>query len=151
MERCLLITGMGGAIGRHVARMGLEQGYRVFGTVLNSVPKDLIRLSEKGEISIIRADLSQEEQTMDAIFTAKPDVIVNLAGRTENSYGFDGTVRDENMTIVKNLLDCVSFLREDGMLEGFFTFIQPGTIWQYGQVFGEESIVTSKQDVRFCS
>lgn len=138
MERRLLITGMGGVIGRQVALVGLEQGFKVFGTVRNSIPSELARLGHQGEIAILRADLRQQEQTERVISIARPDVVINLAGHSENIPNFGRTVFDENMAILRNLLSsALSFEKGSERFRHPITFVQAGTIWEYGQVLGE--------------
>lgn len=138
MAERLLIAGMGGVIGRHVARVGVEQDFMVFGTIHNHIPPELDSLSNQGKLTILKADLRQEEQAIRVLSLAKPDVIVNLAGYTKSDPVLGRRVLDENMAILKNLvLGALCPAKGKEKFHEPITFVQIGTIWEYGQEFGE--------------
>ncbi len=78
-----LITGLTGQDGSYLAELLLEKGYEVFGIVRRSSSGNLQRISHFSDnIRILSADLLDQCSLMDAIATAQPDEIYNLASQS---------------------------------------------------------------------
>lgn len=142
MEERLLIAGMGGVIGRQLALEGLKQGFKVFGTVRGPIPSELDFLRREEKIYCFNVDLRQKKQVQKVVSEVKPDVIVNLAGHSENKPSLGSLILDENMAILENLLNSILHSGRGRERIGRETiFVQAGTIWEYGQNLGETPIV----------
>lgn len=142
MNERLLIAGAGGVIGRQLALIGFEQGYQVYGTFHEKLPAELDYLRHQKKITIFQADLRKKTQVDDIMEITKPDVIVNLAGHSESKALLGQLVLDENMAILENLIYSVLCSGREQEKKGKeLTFLQAGTIWEYGQKLGADPIV----------
>ena len=82
MKRAL-ITGITGQDGSFLAEFLLEKGYKVFGTVRRSSTKPFERIAHfEDQITLLHADLLDSGSLMEAIETAEPDEVYNLAAQS---------------------------------------------------------------------
>lgn len=138
MGERILITGMGGVIGRQLATVAVDQDYKVFGTVNCNIPNEVSSLARYERITCFKADLREYSQTREVISIAQPDIIINLAGHPHSDPVLGKAVFDENMAILNNLaFSALSSEKGRNRFSNPLTFIQAGTIWQYGQSLGE--------------
>jgi GDPmannose 4,6-dehydratase len=78
-----LITGVTGQDGSYLAELLLAKGYRVFGVVRRSSTTPYERIAHiLDKIEFLSADLLDQHSLVDAIETAKPDEIYNLAAQS---------------------------------------------------------------------
>ncbi|MEM9903646.1 MAG: GDP-mannose 4,6-dehydratase [Cyanobacteria bacterium P01_D01_bin.44] len=83
MTKTALITGLTGQDGSYLAELLLEKGYSVYGMVRRSSSSSFGRISHFADkINIISGDLLDQFSLMDAITTAQPDEIYNLASQS---------------------------------------------------------------------
>ncbi len=78
-----LITGITGQDGSYLAELLLSKGYRVFGVVRRSSTTPYERIAHIiDKIEFVSADLLDQHSLVDAMETAKPDEIYNLAAQS---------------------------------------------------------------------
>jgi GDPmannose 4,6-dehydratase len=78
-----LITGVTGQDGSYLAELLLAKGYKVFGVVRRSSTTPYERIAHiLDEIEFVSADLLDQHSLVDAMETAKPDEIYNLAAQS---------------------------------------------------------------------
>lgn len=83
MTKRALITGLTGQDGSYLAELLLEKGYAVYGLVRRSSSSNLNRIAHIAErVEIMSGDLLDQPSLMDAIATAQPDEIYNLASQS---------------------------------------------------------------------
>ena len=82
MKRAL-ITGITGQDGSYLAELLLKKGYKVYGVTRRSSTTVTDRISHiLPQIELISADLFDQSSLMDAVETAKPDEVYNLAAQS---------------------------------------------------------------------
>lgn len=82
MKRAL-ITGITGQDGSYLAELLLEKGYKVFGLTRRSSTNVTGRIDHiQDRIELISGDLLDSSSLMDAMQTAKPDEVYNLAAQS---------------------------------------------------------------------
>ncbi len=75
-----LITGVTGQDGSYLAELLLGKGYRVVGVVRRSSTENFERISQfQDRITLVQADLLDQYSLIEAVKTAEPDEIYNLA------------------------------------------------------------------------
>lgn len=114
----ILITGIAGFVGSHLAELCLSRGDDVFGTVLSRESlKNLSGIREK--IKIFECDLSQKEQVLKAIKEIQPDVIFHLAGQSFPSISFQMPQQtlSTNIFIALNIFEAVRELKIDPVIQ----------------------------------
>jgi GDPmannose 4,6-dehydratase len=80
MSRRALITGIGGQDGSLLAELLLERDYEVFGIVRRPISEPYPNLDGvRDSIHLMRADLLDEQSLVDALRTAQPHEVYNLA------------------------------------------------------------------------
>jgi GDPmannose 4,6-dehydratase len=78
-----LITGITGQDGSYLAELLLEKGYRVTGIVRRSSTESFERIAHiKDRVELIQADLLDQYSLIDAIKTAAPSEVYNLAAQS---------------------------------------------------------------------
>ncbi|NEP60450.1 MAG: GDP-mannose 4,6-dehydratase [Symploca sp. SIO2G7] len=83
MAKTALITGLTGQDGSYLAELLLNKGYKVYGMVRRSSSSSFGRISHVADrLQIISGDLLDQFSLMDAIDTAQPDEIYNLASQS---------------------------------------------------------------------
>src|SRR5438132_1978839 len=103
--RRVLITGIAGFTGRHLARAVLEAGGMVFGVVRGESKSALTELA--GSIALLTTDLLDREQTLAMVENVRPDVVFHLA----TTGGGAGTALPlETLRIADNILTATARL-----------------------------------------
>ncbi|MBD1999471.1 GDP-mannose 4,6-dehydratase [Leptolyngbya sp. FACHB-541] len=83
MTKKALITGLTGQDGSYLAELLLEKGYEVYGLVRRSSSGNVGRIGHLSDrIQIVSGDLLDQFSLMDAIASAQPDEIYNLASQS---------------------------------------------------------------------
>ncbi len=83
MEKRALITGITGQDGSYLADFLLEQGYEVFGLVRRSSTLNFQRIRHiQDKITILSADLLDQNSLLTAMAEAEPDEVYNLAAQS---------------------------------------------------------------------
>ncbi len=78
-----LITGITGQDGSYLAELLLSKGYRVFGVVRRASTESFERIAHiKDQLQLIQADLLDQYSLIDAVKTANPDEVYNLAAQS---------------------------------------------------------------------
>ena len=78
-----LITGITGQDGSYLAEFLLEKGYEVFGILRRSSTTNFERLQDiRDHIRMIPGDLLDQNSLMEAVRTARPDEVYNLAAQS---------------------------------------------------------------------
>lgn len=86
----VLITGVTGFIGSHLAKKLVDEGYRVYGVARHCASRDLQPI--KGvldKITLITADIADYMSIHHALKAANPDVVCSLAALTPVRYSFE--------------------------------------------------------------
>jgi GDPmannose 4,6-dehydratase len=82
-EKRALITGVTGQDGSFLAELLLAKGYKVFGTVRRSSTENFERISHlRDKVTLLQADLLDQYSLIDAVKTAQPVEIYNLAAQS---------------------------------------------------------------------
>ncbi|HOV32789.1 MAG TPA: GDP-mannose 4,6-dehydratase [Candidatus Hydrogenedens sp.] len=82
-SRCALITGITGQDGSYLAEFLLSKGYEVYGIVRRSSTETFERITHIQEkIKLIQADLTDQVSMIEAIQTANPSEVYNLAAQS---------------------------------------------------------------------
>ena len=71
-----LITGGAGMVGRQLARLLLDRGDDV--VLMDVVPPDRIAVDLRDRVTLVRADLSDWAQVLDAVSSTRPDVVYHI-------------------------------------------------------------------------
>jgi len=87
-----LITGVTGQDGAYLSRVLLEKGYKVYGTVRDSIAlrsKNLKLLGIEDSIELIPTDLLDLSNVIRLLERIKPDEIYNLASQSSVGLSFE--------------------------------------------------------------
>ncbi len=133
----VLVTGVSGFIGSHLARRLVAEGAEVYGLVRKS--SNLRRIQDlKSQLNLHYADLRDFESVRKAVQDIKPQKVFHLAAYVDVSRSFE--VMDEMVEV--NMKGTLNLLRAlDGT--GYDCFINTGTCEEYGDnpvPFMEEQI-----------
>jgi GDPmannose 4,6-dehydratase len=83
MTQSALITGITGQDGSYLAELLLEKGYEVTGIVRRASTESYERIEHlRGKIQLLQADLLDQYSLIEAIKTAKPSEVYNLAAQS---------------------------------------------------------------------
>lgn len=121
----VLVTGIAGFIGFHLARRLLNEGYSVIGfdnindyydvqlkldrlKELGIEEKDNQWISNKSNLKFVKADLLDKETLLELFETQKFDYVVHLAAQAGVRYSLDAPQKyiDSNITGFLNILEC---------------------------------------------
>ncbi len=113
----VLITGITGMVGSHLADFLLTKGEEVAGTIRWRSPRDNIRHLE-GKIRLIDCELNDAASVLNCIEQVKPDVIYHLAAQSYVPVSFDepGQTLHTNVIGTLNLLEAVRRLKLDPII-----------------------------------
>ncbi len=92
MTKRALITGITGQDGAYLARLLLQEGYKVFGAYRRSASLNLWRLSELGvarDVEMVSLELLEFSNILRAVDQIKPDEVYNLAAQSFVAASFD--------------------------------------------------------------
>jgi GDPmannose 4,6-dehydratase len=82
-DKVALITGVTGQDGSFLAELLLTKGYKVYGTVRRSSTENFERIAHlHGKVTLLQADLLDQYSLIDAVKTAQPQEIYNLAAQS---------------------------------------------------------------------
>jgi GDPmannose 4,6-dehydratase len=110
-----LITGVTGQDGAYLSRVLLEKGYKVYGTVRDSIAphsRNLKLLGIENSLELIPTDLLDLSNVIRLLERIKPDEIYNLASQSSVGLSFEqpiGTV-EFNIMSTMNLLEAIRIL-----------------------------------------
>ncbi|MGC4044230.1 MAG: GDP-mannose 4,6-dehydratase [Armatimonas sp.] len=83
MTKSALITGITGQDGSYLAELLLSKGYEVHGIVRRASTENYERIEHlRGKINLLQADLLDQYSLIEAIKTAKPSEVYNLAAQS---------------------------------------------------------------------
>lgn len=83
MSKRALITGVTGQDGSYLAELLLSKGYEVHGLVRRSSTEGFERIGGfRGSIKLVDGDLSDQSSLLDAVESAMPDEVYNLAAQS---------------------------------------------------------------------
>lgn len=113
MTARVLITGITGFIGSHLAERLIADGHEVHGVAFEAPPHpNLAAIASK--VRIHRADLGDADALRDAVAAARPDALVHLAGQAIPSLA----QRDAAATVAVNVVGTANILAALDQLEG---------------------------------
>ncbi len=105
MKKKVLITGITGMIGSHVAATCRNRGYETHGIARNSAES---RLKAVSDPYLLRCDVTDRDQLANVVLKIKPDLIFHFAAQAFNGISWEceeGTHRT-NIWGTLNLLNC---------------------------------------------
>jgi GDP-4-dehydro-6-deoxy-D-mannose reductase len=105
MTKKVLITGITGMIGSHVAAACRNKGYETYGIARNSAES---RLKAVLDPAILRCDVTDRDQLASVISKIKPDIIFHFAAQAFNgiSWECEELTHRTNIWGTLNLLNC---------------------------------------------
>lgn len=90
MPKNVLITGITGFIGSHMAKRLLEKGYNVYGVVKYVVGRDKERLKEDlKDVTLFTCDITDYNTVLNTLKTISPDYVVHLASMSPVRLSFE--------------------------------------------------------------
>jgi GDPmannose 4,6-dehydratase len=111
-----LVTGITGQDGSYLAEFLLEKGYEVFGILRRSSTTNFERLQHiQDRIRTISADLLDQNSLLEAVRTAQPDEVYNLAAQSFVPTSWDQPVLTGEFTAlgVTRLLEAVRVMKPE--------------------------------------
>ena len=136
-----LITGITGQDGAYLSRVLWEKGYKVYGTVRDSIAlrsKNLKLLGIEGSIELIPTDLLDLSNVIRLLERIKPDEIYNLASQSSVGLSFEQPIG----TVEFNIMSTMNLLEAIRILPFKAKFYQASSSEMYGKV--NELPVTEK-------
>lgn len=118
----ILITGVTGFIGSHLASYLVDNNYVVFGLIRKPIEDEYL-LSRLNNVSLFTFD---EDSLVDLISKIKPDIVIHLASLylTTHSYEQIDDLIKSNITFPTKLLEAMS-------INNVTKLINTGTSWQH--------------------
>jgi GDPmannose 4,6-dehydratase len=108
--RTVLITGITGQDGSYLARLLLDKGYRVVGTVRNErKAADSLQVNSIGGVELIEWNMLDQAEIVEALSRHRPDELYNYAGYSSGAGMFDDPVGigEINGLAVTRILDAI--------------------------------------------
>jgi GDPmannose 4,6-dehydratase len=111
-KKIAFITGITGQDGSYLAKLLLENNYKVFGLVRRSSTYKYFRLKYLNileKVNFVYGEMTEREFVVDQIKKIRPDVFYNLAAQSFVKYSFDNPkyTYDVNYKSVKSILDYI--------------------------------------------
>lgn len=113
MATRVLLTGITGFIGSHLAERLVAEGHDVHGIAFEAPPYPYLA-AIAGQVHMHTADLANAESLKDAVAAARPDGVVHLAGQAIPSLA----QRDAGGTVAVNVVGTANLLAALDTLEG---------------------------------
>ncbi len=126
-----LITGITGQDGSYLAELLLEQGYEVYGVVRRSSTEAFERIAHiMDRVELVQADLTDQMSLVEAIRTARPREVYNLAAQSfvPTSWRQPLLTGDVTAMGVTRMLEAIR------MVDPAIRFYQASSSEMYGQV-----------------
>ncbi len=131
MSKVALITGITGQDGYHLSELLNNKGYKVYGLIRGQQnPKKIIVEQEQPYIDLIEGDLTDPASLVQAIETAQPDEVYNLAAVSHVGYSFRNPILTAEVT-GKGVLNLLEAIRVTGG-EKKVRFYQASTSEMFG-------------------
>ncbi len=131
MAKSALITGITGQDGSYLAELLLDKGYEVYGVVRRASTESYERIEHlRGRIQLLQADLLDQYSLIEAIKTAKPAEIYNLAAQSfvPTSWGQPVLTGEFTALGVTRMLEALRAVSND------IRFYQASSSEMYGKV-----------------
>lgn len=135
-----LITGINGFVGKYLAKLLLEKGYEIYGSVIeDNVVMD--------DITLFKMDLLNKEEVLNTIKAIKPDHIYHLAGQSAVGLSWKAPVLTMNVNVngTINLLDSI---REENLDTKVLII---GSSDEYGVIKPEECPINENHELNASS
>ena len=134
----ILITGVSGFVGSHLAKYLLDNGNEVYGLVRRradgSKPKNLNNLKIYDEVHIVEGDILDITNIGSALETAKPDIVFHLAAQSFIPASFENPLA----TLMTNSLGTANLLESIRLKNLDPTVVFAGSSEEYGLVFSSQ-------------
>ena len=131
MAKRALITGITGQDGSYLAELLLDKGYEVFGFVRRASTPSTERIDHiRDRITLITGEMTDQTSLIDAMQTAQPDEVYNLAAQSfvADSWVVPLSTGDVDGLGVARILEAVRRVKPDAR------FYQAATSEMYGKV-----------------
>lgn len=128
-----LVSGITGQDGAYLAKLLLEKGYKVSGTVRNGINPNAFNLSYLGiekDVHLIPANLQDLSNVIRLVERAAPDEIYNLASQSSVGLSFEQPIG----TVEFNILSTINFLETIRILSPKPKFYQASSSEMFGKV-----------------
>ncbi len=139
----VLVTGLTGFVGRHLAKELRQHGHDVFGTFLGSIPKDFA----VDPSSLHHLDISDHSKVLQLVEHIKPEAVIHLAGIATTTHAAkeaDHLFR-VNVCGTANIAHAVHVLKSDvSLLVVSSAFVYGGSEESGRHIFSETSPVSPR-------
>jgi GDP-4-dehydro-6-deoxy-D-mannose reductase len=139
----VLITGITGFVGSHMAEHALSKGAEVFGASRGAGEAENIA-HLRGRVTVIRSDLRDEASVRSLIARSRPDCIVHLAALSVVGASWHAPAE----TLANNILAQVNLLEAIRPLAVPPRFLCVGSSEEYGMVYEEELPIRETNPLR---
>jgi GDP-4-dehydro-6-deoxy-D-mannose reductase len=137
----VLITGIAGFAGSHLAEYALSHGAEVFGVVRPSTRTDRIE-AIKSHLALLTCDLRSDAAVQRLIDAARPDYVFHLAAENAKWGASPAAMVSANVTGQLNVLEAMRTRRPDAAIH------IAGSYDEYGLVFEEECPISENNPIR---
>lgn len=139
----VLITGINGFVGSHLAEVCTARAWRVFGTIRGQ-RSNLENLPREHEYNLIQCDLLDHTSAAAAVRAAKPDYVFHLAAQSfvPASWTAPRATIDANLIGTLHVLEAVRAEAPGAVIQ------VAGTSEEYGRVEVEECPISESQPLR---
>ncbi len=139
----VLITGINGFVGSHLAEACAARGWRVFGTI-RSFRSSLLNLPTKHDYKLIACDLMDHTAAAAAVLEARPDYVFHLAAQSfvPASWSSPRATLDANVIGTLHVLEAVRAHAPAAAVQVC------GTSEEYGRVEPSECPISEDQPLR---
>ena len=139
----VLITGITGFVGSHMAEHALSQGAEVFGISRGqSTAENIEHL--RGRITLIESDLRDDASVRSLVARSSPDYVVHLAAQSVVGASWQAPAE----TLADNILSQVNLLEAIRSLAVPPRFLCVGSSEEYGMVYEEELPIRETNPLR---
>ena len=105
----VLITGIAGFVGSHLAEYALKKNAKVFGTILPNEPLNNIA-HIKNQLTLFKCDITDAKLVERVVKKTKPDLVFHLAAAISNvplSWKIPQKIMEVNVTGTINILEAI--------------------------------------------